>query len=82
MTDFSKAVFEERMIGDGMREVRIVMPAGPRAAQPDVTRTGNEARKRLIRYVFANVSAMAPHLADECEAQAAAIHEAIDAEPS
>lgn len=77
MTDFSGMVFEERVLEDGMREIRIVAPAGI-VWMAERRLVGSEARKRLIRYVFANVAAMVPHLAQELERECGAIHQAIE----
>lgn len=68
--DWSKAVFEEREIEPGFREVRIVMPSGPLGGYQKKY-TGQEARKRTVRYVMAQVAAMVPSAAND-------IHEACD----
>ena len=62
--DWSKAVFEEREIEPGFREVRIVMPSGPLGGYQKKY-TGQEARKRTVRYVMAQVAAMVPSASHE-----------------
>jgi len=80
MTDFSKMVFEEKQVAPGLREIRILAPTHPTVQMDDVRRTGNEARKRLVRYILANAATFAPQLAKELEATAARIHAEIDLE--
>jgi len=78
MTDYSKMVFDERTIEGDLREIRIVAPEA--LSRPDQHWEGNEARKRLIRYVFANVAAMIPHLSQELEIEFREITRLIDLE--
>lgn len=80
MTDFSKMMFEERTLPNGMREIRVIAPAHPTIEMPDRAFTGTEARKKMIRYIMSNAAGLAPHLAEELEEAAAQIHAEIDAE--
>lgn len=80
MTDFSKMKFEQRVIEPGWSEVRIVSPFSPDHPTPEMKLAGNEARKRLIRYILSSASSFVPHLAKKLHRIASQMEKAVDAE--
>ena len=81
MVDFSQMEFEERTVKPGWREIRILAPIPTdKPPPPDFKLTGNEARKRLIRYVLASASAFVPTLGKKLHRVASQMEREIDAE--
>lgn len=80
MIDFSQMEFEERAIKPGWREIRIIAPVKPGLPPVDTKVTGNEARKRLIRYILVSASSFIPHLAKKFHRTASQLQKDIDDE--